>query len=286
MTTLEVVAGELYGLPPADFVAARTAHVRQAKGAKDAELARDVGALRKPSTAAWVVNLLVRRRRDDVEQLLRLGEALREAQSSLSGAELRDLNRTRHQVLTALGRQARALAADAGQRVSAGVAEEVQATLGAALADPDAADQVRAGRLTTALSYEGFGPAAPSGATPRPAERPQRAAAARGGAAGTAERADEDEDAESVRAAVAAEAERARAERVERARQEAERREQQRRERERRARLEKERRQAAAAVRAAEAEADQARARADAADRALAKARTALERADRLLRND
>jgi len=280
VSTLDDVADELYGLPPADFVAVRTEQVRQAKSAKDAELARDVGALRKPSTAAWVVNLLVRRHRDDVEQLLRLGEALREAQSSLSGAELRDLNRTRQQVLTALGRQARVLAADAGQKVSAGVAEEVQATLGAALADPGAAEQVRAGRLTTSLSYEGFGPDALAGAMPRPAERPPRATA---GTAGKPEQADGAAEAE--RAAEAEKAEQARAERAEKARQEAERREQQRRERERRARLEKERRQAAAAVRAAEAEADQARARADAAERALAKARTALERADRLLRD-
>jgi hypothetical protein len=47
-----------------------------------------VKALRKPSVAAWVVNLLVRREAEQVEQVLGVGEALREAQAGMSGEEL------------------------------------------------------------------------------------------------------------------------------------------------------------------------------------------------------
>src|SRR6516162_6058874 len=58
---------------------------------------------------------------------------------------------------TAAGRQARQLAGDAGQRVGDGAVRELEETLHAALADPDASDEVQAGHLTSALSYAGFG---------------------------------------------------------------------------------------------------------------------------------
>ena len=51
------VADELYGLPLAEFTPARDA---RAKALKGTEHASRVKALRKPSLAAWVVNLLVR----------------------------------------------------------------------------------------------------------------------------------------------------------------------------------------------------------------------------------
>lgn len=172
------VTGELYGLEPSQFVRTRDERVRQARAAGDRVLAATIAKLRKPSVAAWLVNLLVRSDREEVEQLLALGEALREAQSSLAGPELRELGRQRHQVVAALARRARRLAADAGHRVSAGTDEEVQATLTAALADPGVAEQVRSGRLTSALTYEGLGFAA--GAAPA-AGRP--AAAGTGGPA-------------------------------------------------------------------------------------------------------
>lgn len=154
---VEQVADELYGVRPDEFVPARSDHVKRARAAGDRALAADITALRKPSTAAWVVNLLVRRARDQVEGLLDLGESLRTAQAALAGEQLKELGRQRAQVVAAMAREGRRLAREAGHPVSSGIEEEVMETLRAALADPRAAQAVRTGRLTTSLSYSGLG---------------------------------------------------------------------------------------------------------------------------------
>ncbi len=156
---LDEAAEELYAEAPDDFLAARGALVARAREDGDKALAAAIGKLRKPSTAAWLVNLLAYEAADDLAALLDLGAAMRHAQSRLSGAELRRLTQQRHQVVRALATQAHHLAADRGERVSRTVLDQVTDTLLAALADPEAAEQVRAGHLTTPLSYSGFGPA-------------------------------------------------------------------------------------------------------------------------------
>jgi hypothetical protein len=165
---LDEIAEELYGVPPEEFVAARTAARDRAKDAGDKELAKAVAALPKPTTAAWVANLLVRRQPDEVAQLRELGEMLRQAQANLSGDQLRQLGQQRNQVVAALARQARGLAHAEGHDVSSAVAEQVESTLRAAVVDPDAGEALAAGRLTTALSYSGLGPVDLSGAVATP----------------------------------------------------------------------------------------------------------------------
>lgn len=159
---LSEIAAELYGLDPGDFVAARKDRAAQAKRAGDSELAAAVADLRKPTVAAWTVNLLAREAPDEVDALLRLGEALREAQRELSGDDLRALTKQRQQVVNALARRAGELAAEHDRSVGEPVLREVATTLTAALADPEVADQVRDGTLAKAASYEGFGDAAPA----------------------------------------------------------------------------------------------------------------------------
>ncbi|MBL1077096.1 hypothetical protein JK358_22105 [Nocardia sp. 2] len=158
--TLEEIVAELYGLPPGEFVAARTERVRQARDAGDKALATAIGTLRRPTVAAWAVNLLARTTADDIRALLDLGDALRDAQRRLSADQLRALGTQRQQVVNALTRKAADLAAARGQRLSESVLRDIGGTLQAALADPDIADQVAAGTLAAAASYEGFGPAA------------------------------------------------------------------------------------------------------------------------------
>ncbi len=153
------IADELYGLDPADFVAARTTRVRDARAAGDKALAAAVGKLRKPTVVGWVVNLLARDAPGEVEALLALGDALRDAQRHLSGTQLRDLSRQRQQVVQALARKAGKLAAEHGKPVGEDVIRDVGQTLNAALADADTAELVRSGRVVTAANYEGFGPA-------------------------------------------------------------------------------------------------------------------------------
>jgi hypothetical protein len=164
---LASVAHELYGLPPSEFVAARTARAAQASS-EDKDLAAAIRTLPKPSVAAYVVNQLARECHEDIEQLIDLGAALRQAQVGLDGGELRKLDRQRRQVTRAMAAQGKAMAVDAGTSVSAAAAVQVDETLHAAMADPDAAEAVRSGRLSRALAATGFGPVDVAGAVAAP----------------------------------------------------------------------------------------------------------------------
>jgi outer membrane murein-binding lipoprotein Lpp len=195
----EDVADELYRLPPEEFIPARKEREAEARAAGDRGLAQDIAGLAKPSTAAWVCNLLAHEQPDEVAQLVELGGLLREAQENLAGDELRALDVQRRQLVAALTRQARALAYRQGHSVTTTVAGQVEDTLRAALADPDAGEALLAGRLTTALSYSGLGTGerpdlrvVPPARRERPVqpERParKRAAGRDDGAAGRRER--------------------------------------------------------------------------------------------------
>ncbi|HET8616625.1 MAG TPA: hypothetical protein VFL94_13950 [Actinomycetales bacterium] len=151
------VAQELYALLPGDFTAERNARAKDLKD-EDPQLATRVKALPKPTTAGWLVNQLVRRHGDEVEQVAAIGSALREAQAGLEKDELLQLNRQRQGVLRAVTQQARALAKELGNPVSGAIADEVEHTLRAVMSDPDAADAVRTGTLLRSLSSTGFRP--------------------------------------------------------------------------------------------------------------------------------
>ncbi|MDX6226636.1 MAG: hypothetical protein QOI76_26 [Frankiales bacterium] len=151
---LDEVADELYALPPADFVAVRNARAKEARSAGDRDLAAAITALAKPTKVAWLANQLVRRRRADVQPLLELGAGLREATAALSGEDLRRLTKQQHQLVHALVQEAKSLA---GGPVTEDVADGVDKTLRAALADSALADQLLQGRLTEGLEFSGFG---------------------------------------------------------------------------------------------------------------------------------
>ncbi len=148
-------AEELYGLLPAEFVPRRNALAKEAKDDGDKELSEQVKKLAKPSTAAWVVNMLVRHEPEQVEQILELGAALREAQESMAGDQLRELGKQRRQLTAAVTRQARALAVELGERIGEPIADQVQGTLHAAMVDEDAAKAVRTGCLIKPMAVAG-----------------------------------------------------------------------------------------------------------------------------------
>ncbi len=172
---LDTVAAELYGLPPDDFTSARNSRATEARLGGDVELAGAIKRLRRPTITAWLANLLVRERPNDLNELLGLGEQMRRAQAALAGNELRRLSRQRHPMVTALRDGAMRLAADLGKLVSDATAQELELTLEAAFADPDAAAALRSGRLTAAMHYSGFGPVDLTGALATPlSEGPTR----------------------------------------------------------------------------------------------------------------
>ncbi len=154
---VDEVADELYGLHPDEFMAARTAREQEARADGDRSLAAEIKALGKPSAAAWACNVLVRHAREEIESLVELGGLLREAQQNLQGDQLRALDVQRRQLVSALTRQARGLAHELAHPVSTGAAQQIEETLRAAMADPEAGEALLEGRLTSPLSYSGMG---------------------------------------------------------------------------------------------------------------------------------
>ncbi|MEV4541569.1 hypothetical protein [Micromonospora echinaurantiaca] len=150
---------QLYSTPPDRFVAARDAAAAEARQAGDPKTAREIAKLRRPTVAAWLVNLLAHRRPELVADLAQLAESLRSAQRELRGSRLRELSAQRRAVVGALVGEVRKLAAQTDGAPSAGKLPlaEVEATLNAALSDTEVAEQVRAGRLLRAATYAGFG---------------------------------------------------------------------------------------------------------------------------------
>jgi hypothetical protein len=155
---IDSVADELYSLPPEKFTATRNAREREAKALGDKELAASIHLLGRPSTAAWLANQLVRQHRDEVQPFLDLGAGLRDATAMFDGDQLRELGRQQHQLVHALMQQVRELATTAGHKVSQSTARGLEDTLHAALADEEAAEHLRAGRLTGTLQRTGFPP--------------------------------------------------------------------------------------------------------------------------------
>src|SRR3954449_1947005 len=152
---LDEVADELYEVPPEEFIALRSTRQDEARAEGDKALAKDIGALPKPSAAAWVCNLLVRAQRQEIEGLIDLGDLLRQAQQDLAGDQLKALDTQRRRLLAALTQQARSLAYERGHPVSTSVATQVEETLRAAMADPEAGEALLTGRLTSPMSYSG-----------------------------------------------------------------------------------------------------------------------------------
>ncbi len=147
----------LYAAEPGAFVSTRTLLVAEAKASGDAALAEEIGRLRKPTAAAWAVNLTTRERPDQVERLRDVGQRLRAAQARLDAAGLRDLRAEREGLVSAFLARAAEVAEAAGRPLAPAVLEEVRGTLIAALASEEATEAVTSGHLTRALSYSGFG---------------------------------------------------------------------------------------------------------------------------------
>ena len=172
MADLRSIAQELYGRPLSEFIAARK---QAADGAGSKDLAKQVKSLRKPSAAAWAVNTLARERAELVEEVVELGDQLRDAQSDSDGSRTRLLDRARRDLTRQAIDDASELAKASGGSLSAQAAADVEETLRAAMTDPDAANAVQDGLLVTTFAANPFEPVdltdvvaiPPEGARPR-----------------------------------------------------------------------------------------------------------------------
>jgi len=159
---------ELYQADPEDFMARRAELVAGAREAGESAAAKQIGALRKPTRSAWVVNRLVRADPDVRDRLAVLAAELRDG--GLDGGRIRELTAARARLVDELTRQA----LDDLPAAPAAVREEVTATFDAALADPEVAASL--GTLDRAAHWAGFGlvpggapaPSAPAAKTKKP----------------------------------------------------------------------------------------------------------------------
>ena len=144
-TLLDEIASELLALPPARFTEARNDRAAEIGGT----VGRRIAKLRKPTLAAWAVNLLARD--GQLAEAVELAQALREAQDDADAAEMTRLGRQRRQQVAALARRAADLAAGAGSPLSATMRDAVEKTVNAAIIDPQAAAIVLTGRLVASV---------------------------------------------------------------------------------------------------------------------------------------
>ncbi len=152
----------LYGLPLDEFTKARNDLAKRLRAEKRRDDASEVAALRKPSTAAWVVNQLVRERRGEIEALLAAAKGIRE------GAE--DGDARFREAVDRLARSARAVVAASGRSGSDQVVQDAVTTLRAlAATEPEA---LETGQLTEGREASGFD--ALAGAAPPRAARGER----------------------------------------------------------------------------------------------------------------
>lgn len=195
----EAIADRLYGLKPDEFAEARDTAVKQARAEKQRDLAAALAKLRRPTVSAWVVNLLHRGEPELVDEYLDLAGDLAHATEQADVAALQRLANSRRNLERSLVRAARRLAEAASGTVNGATEREVQETLNAALALPDVAADLRAGRLLKPTNYAGFGlapmvavapPPVPTHPAPPPAATAPVAAptTAKGGRADTAKR--------------------------------------------------------------------------------------------------
>ena len=151
------VVRELYRADPAEFVALRDREAASAREEGDEDTASVIKKLRRPTLAAWAVNLLRAERGPRVDSLVALGERIRAAQRELRGDDLRELAIQRSRLLGELTHAAMDLAAESGHALGEQARRQEEQTLTAALSDPESARKVCEATLSKPLEYSGFG---------------------------------------------------------------------------------------------------------------------------------
>jgi hypothetical protein len=167
---------ELYGLAPGDFTSARDGLAKRLRQDGRRDEAKAVKALRKPTTPAWALNQVARRKGREMEALLKAGGKLRDAHEALlRGGDRKALRSASDKERELVGRlvgEAVAVADAEGVATTAAFRERVEATLRAAATDEQVAAELRAGRLVREREAVGlFGEAGSSGMEAQ--DRPQ-----------------------------------------------------------------------------------------------------------------
>lgn len=144
---LDSAADELYAGSREDFTRRRKELAKAARAQGDQQTAGAIDKLAKPTTSAWLANQLARDGSSDIEDVAELGDALREAHANLAGADLKALSQKRTKLVARLVEQA---GAHNGAPLTESVVRELEEIFTTAVADPEVARVLLAGRLTSA----------------------------------------------------------------------------------------------------------------------------------------
>jgi len=158
---LESALDELYAVDPSDFMTTRKRLVAELRAAGDAAGAKQLGAARRPTNAAWALNQLARKHAEVVDDFLTKSATLRDAQDrALSGKpdELRDATRVQREALATATEAANAVL---GTALTETYRAQIASTLQAASVDEATAAALRQGRVIREVSgatgFPGFG---------------------------------------------------------------------------------------------------------------------------------
>lgn len=165
----------LYRVPPAEFTALRAELVKAAKQRGDTASAKQIGAARRPTAAAWIVNRLVLGDQEARQRLTDLSDRLRAAHAAMDGDRIRDLSAEQHRLVRGLVRAA--LNAAEVTSPSSALRDDISSTLQAAIADPEV--RQRLGRLAKAERWSGFGDFGDAAPVSTPARTKQTATQAK-----------------------------------------------------------------------------------------------------------
>jgi hypothetical protein len=165
---------ELYRERPSSFVAGRDRLAREVRDAGDREEAARIKALRRPSVAAWLINAVALSSPELLGEFEEASRGLGEAQArALEGqeeavAEWREAAGREREASSAVVEAGRALAHEAGEKVSPKALESAGETLQAAAGDTELRGRVIRGRLEREESAPTLG--IPAGTPVRDAE--------------------------------------------------------------------------------------------------------------------
>lgn len=160
----------LYAGPAEEFTEARNELAKRIREAGDSEGAERVKKLRKPTSAAGLVNRLALERRKELRGFFALTERLRKATGSAGREKMRSLVREEGELLDEL-----IGAASEPGGVTSATLDRVRETLQAAQVDPEVREAVSTGRLereqrAASMGLTGLTLMPASGAKPKAAE--------------------------------------------------------------------------------------------------------------------
>jgi hypothetical protein len=145
---------ELFVGPLDEFVKRRDALVKELKTAGDKDTAAAVKALRKPSTAAWAVNQVARRRGAELDEQVGAANGVPAAQARAGQGKDGSGLRTAGEQWR---KRIHALAAEVAKEAGAQYRDDAAETFEAASTSDEWAAVLKAGRLVATLSPSGFG---------------------------------------------------------------------------------------------------------------------------------